>query len=352
MRRLVVVFILLAASAAFGGPASAGQSTSPQSSEIITVERVLVDARVTDYDGDPILNLGVDDFVVRFDGRKAIVESVIWVPETAAARVIAGVEDEQRPDVVNDEIAPEGRLMVFFIQTDFARNGLRTSGQLKFLPHAEKVIDALEPQDRVAVLSFDSHLKFRLDFSNDKKAIINAVRSAISIDRPGPPPIVANPSLRRRLDAKEMMDAGTSEEALVLLGNALKPIPGPKTMVLMGWGLGVLSMGKVHMTNEYLIARRVLESARVTIFALDTTNVDYHDLELGLKQASADTGGFYAKTHQFPQIAIDRLQRTLAGHYELEVRRPEKLARGAHTIDVAVKKRGAYVLARTTWIDK
>ena len=321
-----------------------------QVQETITVERVLVDARVTDYNGDPILDLGVDDFVVKFDGKPAKIESVTWVPETAAQRAIAGVEEDS-PDVVNDEVMPEGRLLVFFIQTDFARNASRTTGQMHFIPHAERIVDELEPRDRVAVFSFDSHLKFRLDFTSDRARIKAAVHDALATDEPAPPPIVPNPSLARRLDRAEMKKAASSETALVLLGNALRPIPGPKSLLLMGWGLGRRTGDRVTMTRQYDIARQVLEAARVTIFALDISMADYHDLELGLKQAAADTGGFYAKTHIFPRVAIDRLQKTLAGHYELEVRRPEKLKRGAHVIDVSVKRRGAYVLARSTFVD-
>ncbi|HEX8153007.1 MAG TPA: hypothetical protein VF698_07785, partial [Thermoanaerobaculia bacterium] len=245
-----------------------------------------------------------------------------------------------------------GRLLVFFIQTDFGRNGARVSGQMKFLPHVETMLEALEPEDRVAVFSFDSHLKFRLDFSNDKAAIMDAVRGALMIDEPEWPKVVPNPSLSRRLVKEDMKKAASSEQAMIVVGNALRPIPGPKTMVLMGWGLGVMAGGMMWMTDKYAIAKHVLEASRVTIFALDTTNVDYHSLEAGLKVAAADTGGFYAKTHQFPQVAIERFKRTIAGHYELEVRRPEGLPRGTHTIEVNVKKRGTYVLARGSWMDR
>ena len=93
------------------------------------------------------------------------------------------------------------------------------------------------------------------------------------------------------------------------------------------------------------------DSGTVTVFSLDTTDADYHDLEFGLGRAAKDTGGFYAKTHVFPQIAIDRLERTLAGHYELEVRKPAGIGSGAHTIEVRVRRKGTYVMARTSYVD-
>ena len=320
-----------------------------QIAEEITVERVLVDARVTTYAGEPILGLTARDFEVKIDGKAAGVESVEWIPETAAARFQAGIDEDEYVNRESD--VPKGRLFIYFIQTDFARNKARIGGQMKFLSFADEMIDGLETFDRVAVLSFDSHLKFRLDFSDDRDEIKNAIHSAMLIDEPPSPQIVANPSLARRLDRDAMKRTTSPDEALILIGNALRHIPGPKSMILFGWGLGILSNGRVAMHHKYPIARQSLESARVTVFALDMTDADYHDLEAGLGKAAADTGGFYAKTHVFPRIAVDRLERTLAGHYELEVRKPPGGKAGTHTIEVKVKRRG-HVMARTSYVDR
>ena len=322
--------------------------------EVITVERIIIDARVTDPAGDPILGLGKDDFVVKVDGKNAPIESIEWIPETPAARALSGLDDEPQQAVIpadGEEVAPQGRLLVVFVQTDFSREAVRVGGQMKVLPYAKQILEALEPEDRVAVFSFDSHLKFRLDFSSDRNRIQDAIESALAIDDPPPPPIVPNPSLARRLDRQAMRDTTSSEEALLLLGNALRNIPGPKSLILLGWGLGKRTGRSVSMSGTYVIARNVLESARTSVFAIDTTLADYHDLEHGLGKAASDTGGFYAKINTFPQIAVDRLQRTLMGHYEIEVRKPEGLKPGTHAIDVQVKKRGAVVLARKSYID-
>jgi VWFA-related protein len=319
--------------------------------EQITVERVLVDARVTNYNGDPVTDLRPADFEVRIDGKLARVESVQWIPETLAAREQAGVDDPE-PASLDDLVSPQGRLFVWFIQTDFARNAARVGGQMKFLPYADEMIEALEPADRVAVFSFDSHLKFRLDFTDDKRALRDAIRQALTTDEPDPPPMVPMPSLAKRLNREEMLKSASSEHAFILVANALRHIEGPKSMILFGWGLGTRSGGRISMGPKYAIAKHALETARVTVFALDMTIADYHDLEIGLGKAAADTGGFYAKTHIFPQIAVNRLQRTLAGHYELEVRKPATDRRGVHEIDVRVKRKGTYVLARTSYIDE
>ena len=339
MRRLIVLTLVLSF------PLAA------QVQEQITVERILVDARITDYNGDMILGLTPSDFTVKVDGKIANVESVEWIPETAAQRVIAGMDDAAPPVTTTNADVPKGRLFIYFIQTDFARNTSRISGQMSFLSYADQMIDDLEEGDRAAVFSFDSHMKFRLDFTDDKRALKDAMRSSMMIDEPPVPQIVPNPSVARRLDREQMKKCTSSDEAFILVANAVRPIPGPKSMILFGWGLGERTAGAVVMNRKYPIALYALETSRVTVFAIDTTEADYHDLEMGLKQAAGDTGGLYARAFRFPQLAVDRVQKALAGHYELEVRKPELKNRGNHTIEVSVNRKKAYVLARSSYVD-
>jgi VWFA-related protein len=326
-----------------------------RSQESITVERILIDARVTDPSGDPILGLKPADFRVRIDGKPAIVESVDWIPENAVARELAETEIPQSSVPTGSTIAepvPQGRLLIFFFQTDFARVAERTGGQMKILSYADELIDSLEQEDRVAVLSYDSHLKFRLDFSRDKNEIREAMRSALLTDEPSTPPMVPMPRLGGRLDRNEMKKVSNPEKALMVVANAARPIPGPKSLILFGWGLGYLLNGAVEMGPDYPAARRALESARISCFSLDISQADGHSLAAGLATAAADTGGFYQSTFHFPKLAMDRLQRTLAGHYELEVRKPATKVVGVHSIEVDVPKKDAVVMARGSYVDR
>ena len=326
--------------------------TDAQTATQITVERILVDARVTTDSGDPILGLQPADFRVRIDGKPASVESVEWIPETSAGRDLASIDTAPaETNTTLDQPAPRGRLLIYLFQTDFARNSARVAGQQHIIVSSEQWTEWLEEDDRVAVFSYDSHLKFRLDFTSDRNHIHDAMERALFTDEPPAPRTVPMPSLARRLDAKEMRDASSPEAALIIVANALRSIPGPKSLILFGWGLGRLTSGGVVMDRKYASARRALESARVSVFSIDFTEADSHSLEVGLGKVSADTGGFYAKSFRFPRIAIERLQRTLTGHYELEVRRPDGLARGVHLIETDVLKRRANVMARTSYVD-
>jgi len=334
----------------------AASMQQPQLQEQITVERVIVDARVTDAEGNPITGLKPSDFKVKIDGKLAKVEAADWIADTEAQRELdEELSGRQAPPPVITPSTPQpqrGRLLVFLYQTDFARNTARVRGQMKLLSMNEEWLDWLEPEDRVAVLSFDSHLKFRLDFTSNKHDIANAMEEALYISDPPWPQKVPLPSLGSRLKPEVLKDIASSERALIEIGNALLNIPGPKSLILFGWGLGRFSRDGVRMAPNYWIARQALEMARVSVFSIDFTEADMHSLAAGLEKVAGDTGGFYASTHNFPHLALDRLKRTLAGHYELEVRKPETKTRGTHVIEVDVARRGAYVLARSTYVDR
>jgi VWFA-related protein len=347
MRRLAAPLLSIAAAL----PLLAQQPAPVQ--EKIVVERILVDARVVTGTGDPVTGLGISDFHVLIDGKPAVVESVDWIPDTAAERELADL-DHPRVEVNRslDIPAPRGRLLVYFFQTDIAREASRLGGQMQMNQQLDGLLNILEAEDRVAVLSFDSHLKLRSDFTDDKHRLHAAMEEAMLMNEPNPVPIVPSPSIATRLDRKEMMQCAKAETALILIANALRPIPGPKSMVFIGWGLGRMSQGGWRMESNYPFARAALEAARVSVFTLDVTQADSHTLEVGLGVVSGDTGGSYDKTFHFPKLAIERLKKTLTGHYELEVRKPDTKVRGRHSIEVTTTRRNADVLARSSYVDK
>lgn len=308
----------------------------------ITVSRIIIDAHVIDDRGFPLEDLRPSDFRVLIDGKRAEIETLEWIDATEA-----GLEPELAAEVDN---APRGRLLVFFFQTDFARAPSRVSGQMKMIHYAIKFLDTLLPNDRVAVVQFDSHLKVRLDFTDDREKLKEAITRSLRIEPKGPPEKVPLPSLMSRLDYEEAKRAATPERALLLLGNALNPIPGPKSMVMFSWGLGRFGSTGVTMIPDYGPARRALEQSRTAVFSLDISVADYHSLEVGQKKVSADTGGFYVKTHHFPQFAMDKLQRTLSGHYELVVKKNSE-RRGEHSIEVTLVRRRGDVLTRKSFQD-
>jgi hypothetical protein len=143
----------------------------------------------------------------------------------------------------------------------------------------------------------------------------------------------------------------TIERALRLIGEALEPLPGAKSVVLVGHGFGRLGLGGVYMEREYSDAREALRSARAAVFSLDVTDADYHSLEHGLQLASEETGGFFERTHLFSENAVARVAAALEGHYVLIVERPAG-RRDEHTLDVRLRRGEGDVYAPTRYVDR
>jgi VWFA-related protein len=337
--------VLLLVAAAGRAQAPPGRPESYR--EEARVERVVVDAHVTDRRGDPIPGLTAADFLVKVDGRRVPLESVEWVPADTpelAPSAAAPPENGLPP-------APPGRLIVFFFQTDY--NPSRIVGLLRMSREARRFLDGLLPTDRVAVVSYDSHLKLRQDFTSDRRKLEDALFASIRTAEPLRDDNATAPSLARNFDFAAAKQASTPERGLFLVARALAPIPGGKSMLYFGWGLGTvggLAGPNATERRDFGRALRTLAAARVNIFTLDVTEADYHTLETSLRNVSDLTGGTYQKTHIFPRAALDRVRRAIAGRYVLVfVKPPGKL--GEHSIEVSLTRRKGEVNARHYYND-
>ena len=319
-------------------PATAQQ---PQFEERVEVLRVVLETRVVDTHGDPVTGLGAADFTVTVGGHPAEIETAAWVGttydrEAVAEALLAG---KDLPPVT----PRPGRLFVLLYQLGWDRT--RIVGHVRMGRHIGTFLDTLGPDDRVAVAAFGSQLRLLLDFTSDRDAIDEAVKVTAIHKETGRPHRTGSPSLAAALDWRAAEDAATPEAALLVIGRALRSIPGPKTLLWIGGGLGTLhQMGITVEAADYGAAQQALARAHTTVFTLDITEADYHSLERGLQQVAEDTGGTYAKTHIFPDIALEMLERTLAGHYELVFPVPDELSGGVHEIKVSLTKARGRVL--------
>ena len=336
----LITFVLLAAAVV--------AAQQPRRAERVDVARVLVDARVVDAAGQPVLALEPEDFEVKIDGQPVRVETVQWiggeasgsgpVPSTALAGAL--------------EPAVRGRLIVVVVQKSLERD--RAIGLLRLLQESGRLLSRLTPDDRVAILSFDSHLKIWLDFTSDLDHARTVLAEDVMFREPGPIEPAPRISLVSHLSQDRGRETYTIEEALRLLGNALEPLPGSKSVVLIGYGFGrltfTLGLFGAMLDREYAEARQALHAARAAVFCLDVTDADYHTFEHGLETVAADTGGFFARTHLFAQRAVDRVASALAGHYVLFVEKPD-LDAGTHRIELRLVREKGSVFARSTFVD-
>ena len=318
----------------------------PRYTERVEVARVLVDVRAMDRD-EPLLGLTTENFEVKVDGRAASVESVQWVAGALAAT------DENRDPLerfLQGSAPPtaEGRLVVFLFQKSL--ESTRIVGFMRMLLDLRPFLDAFTPHDRLAVVSFDSRLRLWLDFTSDMDRVREVLARNLLFDGRPPEPAGESPSLFEALGHDRASRTYSIESALQLLAAGLKPLPGAKSVVLVGHGFGRFGPGGVTMENNYDEAREALQDARASVFCLDVTTADYHSLEAGLQIVAEDTGGFFERTHIFGQLALQRLGAALAGHYVLIVEKPEGKP-GRHRLDVRLKGRSGTVLVRRSFVD-
>ncbi len=318
----------------------------PRYVERVDVARVLIDARVVTDQGSPLTELTADDFKVKIDGKAARIESAQWLvgaPAAVDARAPASRAGEER------QTGRPGRLIVFLLQKSLERS--RIIGLMRLLLERRQILDAFGADDRVAVLSFEYSLRVWLDFTNDREQIDAVLRHGILF---GDAPTALNGSpglsLIDRLSPSAARRTYRIEDALRLLGDALDPLPGVKSVVLIGHGFGRLGPTGVAMEPGYAEARAALQKARASVFCLDVTDADYHSLEAGLQMVAGETGGLFVRTHIFTERALDLLVGALAGHYVLFVEKPD-VGRGTHRIDVQLVRRKGNVLAKTAFVD-
>lgn len=351
MRRLTIAMLLLAATAAFAQEEPPEPEEIPYS-ETIFVIRYTIDVRVTDSYGKAIEGLKAEDFSVKIGGKTAHVEGATWMPQGREAKVPAPPVDEwtalealpEDEEISEETGEPPPRSIVIFMQTDFSRVPQRVLGQMKFNYLADEILKMFSPNDRVAVVSHDSQLKFRRDFTFDRESIRKAVRESLYIDVP-PPPVrtTEGSSLIDLLDRKAMKKAAHAEAALLVIAKALHGIDGPKTIILAGWGIGELQgRSGVQLKPEWYDAVRILEHDHVPVIVVDTGL--QAQLMAGLKATAAATGGMYTN-QDFRGQALGRVEGALAGHYALTLRIDDLLKSGQHPLDIRVNRKDTYVQA-------
>jgi VWFA-related protein len=313
------------------------------------VERVVVDAYVTDRRANVMTGLTAADFLVKVDGHPVPLESVEWIPadtpEVNPSALGPGASATDLPD------AAPGRLIVLFFQTDFAP--VRMIGLMRMGNHVRRMLGQLLPTDRVAVVSYDSHLKLRQDFTIDRGKIEAALDASIRSSEPPLPEDPSSPSLARSFDFAAAKKASTIERGLYLVARALRAIPGAKSLLFFGYGLGTIGgMGGAGPSEnrDYSMALYFLAFARTSIFVLDITDADYHSLETSLQHISDLTGGTYDKTRVFGNLALDRVRRAISGRYILVFVKPPG-RRGVHAISVSLTRVTGDISARKYYTD-
>jgi VWFA-related protein len=322
---------------------AAGAQEDPRfEGETVDVSLSTIVVRAVDTWGAPILDLKPEDFRVRAGKKEIPVAALDWVSgEEPPPPASAAPSGEEAPAPAPAPSRP-GRMVVFFVQADL--NPTRISGQLRLRPHTRGLLDTLTPADRVAVVSYDSHLKLWQDFTRDHEKIYAALDRAMLYSKETEIAPEGPESLAGHFDYEAARKAASPERALELTAQALKPFPGEKTLIFLGWGLGRFGGGGVDMVPAYRPAVRTLAAAHASVFVLDVTSADSHSLEVGLQNVADATGGIYLKTFRLPGLATRTLAKAISGYYVLTLDTAQLSgAKGLLEIELRDGRRGTVI---------
>lgn len=314
----------------------------PRYTERVDVARILLDVRVIDPRGRPLLGLEPDDFAVEIDGRNVRVESVLHVTGQSVAA-------ESAPALTATAQSPQGRLVVFLFQKSLHRT--RIPGLMQMLRDLQRRLHSFSPSDQVAVLRFDSRLELLLDFTRDKERLRRTFEHDVLFGEGVEGERQPGSSFHSAMEREKVAPSYSMERSLLRIAEAFESMPGPKSLVIVGHGFGQLGSMGVTLEPAYAEARDALQRARATVFCLDVTQADYHSLETGLQTVADDTGGFYQRTHIFSRAALDRVVAALEGQYVLFVEKPP-LSPGRHRVKVRLEGRSGVVLASSAYINE
>jgi VWFA-related protein len=336
-RRLVG--LICAATAALAVP-QAQQLPVPQPppyAERVDVSSIVIDARVIDKFGAPILGLAASDFFVAIGGKPVKVQSSLWTGNVA----VAGIAQHPALAAHRTEIADEpGQLVILLFQKSLTRD--RARGLIRMVEQSRALVRDLPGSARVAILLFENSLRVWSDFTTDRAALDRILAHGLLHEQPPASVPPGTPSLVKGL-TPEPRRIGTIEGAFASIATALQPLPGSKAIAFIGYGMGQVAfgprqdLGKTQAAfgtqaqdlasggaanQHYADARRTLTAARVSVFSLDITNADTHTLAQGMQTIAADTGGFYASSLDFPERPMRLVGGALNGHYVLFVEPP------------------------------
>ena len=351
----LALYLLVATAAAQEPPAEPFEDR-------LEVREILLDVLVTDEEGNVVVGLDKEDFLLQEDGEDVPVESVSFYSNRTylgAAPGPMGGSAESAPASLVDEPfqAPEDRyfLLLFFRppvgQTDDNRlyQRLPQAGRMAY----DWLIQELLPNDHVAVAAWDTDLRLHHDFTRDRHRLGLALRSASrgkapesrwpSRSGPGTPGITLAPLVAEYETGESR--ARDFVEALQVLGEGLGSIPGRKNLIL--FGVEVPDYGSWGTEKALDDAVETFNAANVAVYTIGVTRRGHQE---SLAVLARETGGEYLYRFRDFRDPLRRISRQNSGFYLLSFRsRQPAEGQGYRPVEVRtvneeflVRARGGY----------
>jgi VWFA-related protein len=344
---LALPLLLSAVSRAQEEPA---QPAAPPFGEEVEVTEVLLDVLVTDRDGNVIVGLRPEDFVVEEGGRPIPLLDVSFYSNRPQ------LDAEGKPV----RAAGSERYFVLFFHDQRAIHadvpGL-LGRQLEGARRSREWLSTLQLDDWVAVVSYSTSLQVHQDFSRDREAAGKAIEAAAKgalargnwesrLPPEGQPSLLRNMPRGRKL----LRASDTVYEALETVAHAADPLVGRKNLVLFSTGFG-----RVNVFNQYEPEARYFEpmaralnDGNVAVYAIDLapTGVDIPIAD-ALASLANRTGGRYYDNVVNLGTPLEQTAEEATGYYLIAYQAPHPRGRaGFQPVEVKVKNPEFQVKAR------
>jgi VWFA-related protein len=337
----------------------AAPSSPSQFGEKIDVREVLLDALVTDPQGNVILGLDKNDFDVRENGRPVELSGVTFYSNR---RLIEGSEALAKRGIQPDQV-PENRYFILFFQdqrTHAAEVPSLLGQQVEAGRRAREWVQTVLPNDYVAVVAWDYKLKVLSDFTSDHQALAEAVEASIQGKDPEknwPSRTPSNgPSLLAGLPSGNALrdKTATIYDAIDQVATAAGKITGRKNLVLFSIGFGRLNGFAQYIEDPRYYRPMVerLNTANVAVYTVDLMPIGArHTMSDALNGLAADTGGRYFYDVVNYNNPLNSLAKENSGYYLLSytARHPAGKS-GFQDVQVQVKNPDFKVRARKGYL--
>lgn len=326
--------------------AAAEPSETPTFEGLVEVSEVLIDVLATDADGQVVLGLDKDDFIVEEDGRPVELTSVSYYTTRYGD---AGAEA--------GEVPSSRYLVLFFHDTIMRRNfdvrDLRQ--QLKAGRETQDWVEqALSGSDWVAVVSYDYKLKVHQDFTQDREAIVFAVEQAITrrdperdAPRRRPAPSGA-PSILRQLPEGKALYRETRNvyDALRLLAESTGYIVGRKNLLLFTFGFDPQT--SLRLKRDYDAMAVAVNDHNVAVYPIHLGGIGVgQPYGVFLRDLAAETGGVYYENFRRFAGPLETIGDENYGYYVLSYQSEHPAGEiGYERVEVRARDEGIRIRAR------
>ena len=275
--------------------------------DTVEVSEVVLDVLVTDREGNVVVGLGADDFVIEEEGDPRQATGVSFYSNRFKVREgETGIQDPAPNEVVAD------RHFIFLVDNPRRAGGSLASTLIrKHLDATHRSRDWVQkemlPGDWVAVASYDAKLRLHQDFTQDREALLVAIDNAARGRDPKneyasrrPEGGGDLPALLPYLPEGKALRKETTRMygALEVLAEASGRIVGRKNILLftLGWG-DVEQIGGLISEPDpryYPEMKQALNDHNVAVYPINLLpeaqrNIQGHFLN----QLAVDTGGTY-----------------------------------------------------------